>query len=380
MVPVPATTDRRADAPSAPAPPTGALLGPAGLRAQFAPVRGHLDAATAGLPMRSCVRALHASLDAWQRGALDLAVCDDDVARSRAAYARIVGVEPTDVAIGAQTSAMLSLVASALPDGAEVVVAHGDFSSVVFPFLVHAERGVQVRHVPVAALAESVRPGTSAVVFSLVQSRDGLVADVAAIRQAAAAVGALTVCDLTQAAGWLPVDAGAFDVTVCSAYKWLTAPRGVAFLTVTPTALDRLRPLQAGWYAGEDVWASAYGPHMRLADGARRFDVSPAWLAWAGAAPALETFAGSDLDAVRAHDVALADSLRAGLDLAPAGSAIVSLPDDDAGTARCALESAGLRVAGRGGGVRLAFHVWADERDVDRAVAALRDLRRGGAD
>jgi hypothetical protein len=122
---------------------------------------------------------------------------------------------------------------------------------------------------------------------------------------------------------------------------------------------------------------------MRLAGSARRFDVSPAWLAWAGAAPALETFAGADLEAVRAHDVALADSLRTALGLAPAGSAIVSLPDDDAGTARCALESAGLRVAGRGGGVRLAFHVWAAERDVDRAVAALQgvgSVRRGGAD
>ncbi|GAA3815620.1 aminotransferase class V-fold PLP-dependent enzyme [Cellulomonas soli] len=348
------------------------LLTAADLRELFAPVPGHLDAATAGLPLRATTRALHDHVDAWQAGRLDLAVCDDDVVRSRSAFARIVGVDVSDVAIGSQASVLVGLVAAALPDGAEVVVAHGDFTSVVFPFLTHADRGVTVRHVPVEQLADAIGPRTSAVAFSLAQSRDGRLADAAAIGEAAARVGALTVCDLTQSAGWLPVDASAFDVTVTSTYKWLTAPRGVAFLTARPTALARLRPLHAGWYAGHDIWQSAYGPHMRLADDARRLDVSPAWPAWAGAAPALETFAAADIENVRRHDVGLADRLLTDLDLAPRGSAIVSLPDDEVGTARCALEAAGCRVAGRGGGVRLAFHVWNDEDDVDRAVAALR--------
>ncbi|MGN8247344.1 aminotransferase class V-fold PLP-dependent enzyme [Cellulomonas soli] len=353
--------------------PTAApLLTPADLHGRFTPTRGHLDAATAGLPMRATVRALRDHVDAWQRGELDLARCDQDVVRSRAAFARLVGVDASDVAIGSQASVLVGLVAAALPDGAEVVVPHGDFTSVVFPFLAHADRGVTVRHVPVEELADAIRPGTAAVAYSLAQSRDGRIADAAAIGEAAARVGALTVCDLTQSAGWLPVDASAFDITVCSAYKWLTAPRGVAFLTVRPTALARLRPLHAGWYAGHDIWGSAYGPHMRLADDARRLDVSPAWPAWSGAVPALETFAATDVEAVRRHDVDLADRLLTGLDLAPRGSAIVSLPDDESGTARCALEAAGCRVAGRGGGVRLAFHVWNDADDVDRALTALR--------
>ena len=335
----------------------------------FAPAPGYLDAATVGLPARTTVAAMHAALDDWQAGTPDLAGYDAAVASARESYARLVGVGVTDVAIGSQTSALVGLVAAALPDGAEVLTVDGDFSSVVYPFLAHAHRGITVRHVPVEALPDEIRASTAVVAFSLVQSRDGRVADADAIAAAAAATGALTLCDTTQA-GWLPVDASGFDITVCSAYKWLSAPRGVAFLTARAPVVDLLPALAAGWYAGDDVWGSCYGPHMRLATGARRLDVSPAWLCWVGAAPALELWAAADLGAVRDHTVGLADALRTELGLAAAGSAIVSLPDPDGCVAE-RLRAAGCRVAGRAGGVRLAFHVWNDADDVARALAAL---------
>src|SRR5690606_38407589 len=157
---------------------------------------------------------------------------------------------------------------------------------------------------------------------SLVQSATGEVADAAAVREAARAVGARTCCDLTQAAGWLPVDASAYDVTVCGGYKWLCQPRGTAFLTVGPELLPRLRPLFAGWYAGEDRWASIYGPAMELASDARRLDVSPAWHSWVGAVPSLEVLTSVSTSDVYAHDAGLADALRVRLDLPPTGSAI----------------------------------------------------------
>ncbi len=341
------------------------------LRAAFPSVPGYLDAATCGLPALATSAAMHAALDTWQRGEADLAVYDEAVAASRAAYARLVGVDPSWVAVGSQTSALVGTVAAGLPDGAEVLAVDGDFASVTFPFEVHADRGVTVRYVPLGSLADEVRPSTHAVVFSLVQSRDGRVADVDAVRTAAAAVGALTVCDATQAAGWFPVDATLFDITVCASYKWLSAPRGTAFLTVRPGVLDQLRPTSAGWYAGAEVWSSVYGPEMRLADDARRLDVSPAWLCWVGAVPALELFADADVAQLHRYAVGLANTFRAGMGLQPGTSAIVTLPDDATGARRALLAAQGTRAAGRGGGVRLAFHVWNDADDVDRALGAL---------
>lgn len=345
-------------------------LSPADLRAAFAPVPGYLNAATLGLPPRSVLAALREALDEWAAGRSDPVAFDAQVGRARAAYARIVGVPAGRVAVGSQVSVLAGTVAASLPDGAQVLTVDGDFSSVVHPFLVHADRGVVVRHVPLEALADAVDASTTLVSYSLVQSADGRVADAAAVREAAGRVGALTLCDTTQAVGWLPVDAGADDVTVCSAYKWLCAPRGAAFLTVRPEVAARLRPVNAGWYAGESVWESVYGPAMRLAHDARRFDVSPAWHAWVGAAVALDLFAGADLAAVRDHDVALADALRDRIGLPPGGQAVVSLPDP-AGALGAALAAAGCTVAARAGLVRLSFHVWNDADDVARAAGAL---------
>jgi selenocysteine lyase/cysteine desulfurase len=231
---------------------------------------------------------------------------------------------------------------------------------------------VTVRHAPLEKLAESIGPATTMVAYALVQSADGQVAPVEPIREAASAVGAITLCDVTQAAGWLPFDAGRHDITVVAAYKWLCSPRGVAFMTLSDDVAQRLRPLYAGWYAGASVWDSIYGHDMRLAPDARRFDLSPAWLCWAGAATALEPFAQADLRAVHDHDVGLADRVLTAMGREPGGSAIISLPDGD-GTLLPRFAQAGLAVAGRAGRVRLGFHIWNDEDDAQRVL----DVTRG---
>ncbi|MCG7286081.1 aminotransferase class V-fold PLP-dependent enzyme [Cellulomonas sp. ACRRI] len=342
----------------------------ADLRSDFDPVPGHLDAATAGVAPRRTARALREDVDRWSSGGLDVARYERAVATARERFAALVDVPADRVAIGSQVSAMAAVVAASLPDGARVVCVDGDFSSVVFPFLAQGPR-LRVEHVPAGRLPEAVVPGVDLVAYSLVQSATGAVLDDDAVLAAARAAGSRTLCDLTQAAGWRRVDASRYDVSVTAAYKWLCAPRGTGFLTVRAPTQDALRPLQAGWYAGEDPWASCYGPRMRLAADARRFDVSPAWQAWLGAAESLDAFAGADRDAVQAHAVGLADAFRSGLGLGPGGSAIVTLPDPE-GRRRGALTAAGCRVAGRAGRVRLAFHVWNDEADVERALVALR--------
>ena len=68
---------------------------------------------------------------------------------------------------------------------------------------------MRVREAPLHRPAEAIGPDTTLVADSAVQSADGALADLAAIRAAAAEHRAKTLVDLTQAVGWLPVDAGA---------------------------------------------------------------------------------------------------------------------------------------------------------------------------
>jgi selenocysteine lyase/cysteine desulfurase len=224
--------------------------------------------------------------------------------------------------------------------------------------------------VPLRALADEVDSRTDLVAFSLVQSADGTVAPYDDIVAAARAHDALVVVDATQACGWLPFDASRADVVAVGAYKWLMAPRGAAFAYLAPAARARMTPSAAGWYAGEDVHASYYGPPLRLAGDARRFDISPAWFSYVGAAPALELIAQVGLPAIREHNVALANRFLVGLGRPPGDSAIVTV---DVPGAEERLAAAGVRAAVRAGRVRASFHLYSTEADVDLALSALTD-------
>ena len=335
-------------------------------RELWTPAGVYCNTASYGLPPRPAWDALQAALVDWRGGRTSWEHWGETTEASRAAFARLVGVDAARVAVGATVSELVGSVVTALPAGARVVVPDVEFTSNLFPYLVQSR--LDVRTVPVAAVADAVADGAGAVAFSAVQMSTGEVADMDAILEAASAVDAVTICDATQAVGWLPIDAGRFDAVVCGAYKWLMSPRGTAFLTVSDRMLESAVPHSAGWYAGEDVHSSYFGPPLRLARSARRLDLSPAWFCWVGTAPALELIEEVGVQAIHDHDVALANRFRAGLGMEAANSAIVSADVPDA-AAR--LERAGIVAAMRGGRLRTSWHVYNDERDVDRVLEVI---------
>lgn len=332
-------------------------------------VPGYLDTASIGLPPVRTAEAARSAVEGWCAGRERPQDFDEYVERSRAAWARLAGVPVGSVAVGGTVSVAVGAVAASLADGSRVLVAEGDFTSVLFPFLVQRQRrDVTVSEVPLDDVVGSVDDDTDLVAVSSVQSSDGRRVDVEALLDTAARHGARVLLDVTQSCGWLPLDCSRADYVVCAGYKWLMCPRGVAFLAVRPELLDSITPAAAGWYAGADVWGSVYGSPLRLAADARRLDTSPAWFSWVGAAHSLELLATLDLRTVHDHDVGLADRLLAGLGLPAAGSAIVAVSADDAADR---LAAAGVRASVRAGRARMSFHVYTDEADVDRAVAAL---------
>jgi selenocysteine lyase/cysteine desulfurase len=352
-----------------PADPVPAATRVAAVRHEFAAAGTYLDTASIGLPPHRVLAAVHAALEDWGAGRAEAPEFDAPVAAARAAYARLVGVDPRAVAVGAQVSQLAGIVAAAVPDGGEVLTAAGEFTSIVFPFLAHAGRGVRVREVALDRLAAEVTGRTGLVSVSAVQSADGRLADLDGLAAACATTGTPVLLDLTQAAGWLPVDASRFAFTVCGGYKWLLAPRGTAFFTAAPDAAAGLVPLAAGWYAGDRRWESIYGGPLRLAPDVRRFDLSPAWHSWVGQAAALDLLGEVGPTALHAHAVGLANRFRDAVGAPPGRSAIVSVLAD--GAVPELLARSGVRAATRAGRLRLAFHVNNDTADADRAAEVL---------
>ena len=336
---------------------------------EFSPDHCFLNTATVGLGTRGAADALAADLDRWRTGRIDIYEYDEMIRRSRVAFGKLVGASDVgNIAIMPQLSVASGLVAASLSPGAEVLVAEEDFTSVLFPFLSLAEDGVTTRVVPLDRIVDEMDEATTVVAVSAVQSADGRVIDLDALADAADAAGAMTFIDTTHAAGWLPMNADRFTVTASSAYKWLCCPRGATLVTFQPGMLDRFRPNAPNWYAAESPWKTNYGPPLRQASSARRFDISPAWSAWAGAAPTLELLAAVGADTIHDHNLTLANAFRAGLNLEPSNSAIVSTPIE--GSAET-LAAANISAAVRTGLTRLSFHLYNTSDDVEKALSAL---------
>ncbi len=335
-------------------------------RSLWAPTGVYCNTASYGLPPRPAWEALQEALEDWRHGRTSWEHWGHSTESARAAFARLVGCETRRVATGSTVSELVGSLVTALPAGARVAVPDVEFTSTLFPLLVQDR--LEVRTVAPENLLEAIADGVDAVAFSAVQMSTGEVADLEAIARAAAAAEAITICDATQAVGWLPVRADRFDAVVCSAYKWLMSPRGTAFAAVSDQLLERVVPHSAGWYAGADVHASYFGPPLRLADTARRLDLSPAWFSWVGTAPALELIEEIGIEAIHGHNLALANRFRAGVGLEAGDSAIVCA--DLPGAAE-RMERAGILAALRGGRLRTSWHVYNDAADVDRLLDVL---------
>jgi selenocysteine lyase/cysteine desulfurase len=344
-----------------------AVLSREAFGAEFAGAEGFLNTPTYGLAPRFLIDALQDCISQWQAGTMDATSFDEPVRAGRAGYAALAGVPVDSVAMGGNVSAVLGLVAAAIPDGSRVATLAGEFTSTTFPFAAQAGRGVTITELPLDELVSGAAE-FDVVTVSLVQSANGAVLDTDALRQTVVGTNTLTVIDITQALGWKRVDVGWADVTAAAVYKWLLSPRGTAWMSSSDRVSRMMTPHAANWYAGEEPWQTIYGLPLRLAHNARRFDASPTWFSALGSGLTLPWLASLDGAAVEAHTVGLANRLRAELQLPQHDSAIVSIPIADAADR---LQRAGIRASVRAGAVRVGLHLYNTEDDLDRLLDAL---------
>ncbi|ANY08363.1 aminotransferase class V-fold PLP-dependent enzyme [Pseudonocardia sp. HH130630-07] len=338
---------------------------------------GYLNTASIGIPPVDAAAVLVDTVRRWSAGETAPPEFDDAVETARAGFAAIVGVPVADVAQGATAAGLIGPLAAAVPDGARVLVAAGDFASVTRPFAQQAHRGVRVTEVPLDQLAAHA-PEHDLVAVSVVQSADGRIADVDALTAVRERHGVRLLFDVTQAAGWLPLRLDRADAVVGAGYKWLLAPRGAAWLAQRPSWVlgppagqrwpDVVRH-GAGWYGTVERWGGGlYTPDAAARPGPAGGEDSPVWFAHAGAALTVPWLASLDPEALRAHCAGPADALRERLGTGPTGSAVVSVRADGAADR---LAAAGITAAVRGGAARLAFHLSNTVDDAELAAPAL---------
>ncbi|MEU2941253.1 aminotransferase class V-fold PLP-dependent enzyme [Nocardiopsis alba] len=332
------------------------------------PTTTWLNTAQHGLPPTTAHTALTQALHQWHTGTTPIHHWNQTTEHTRTLFAQLINAPTTDITLGATTSQIIGTIAASLPDHTNVLLPQEEFTSTTFPFHTHHDRGITITTAPLHSLADHIGPHTHLVAYSPVQSATGTLAPTEQILTAAREHDTLVIADATQAAGWHPLNATHFDALVCSAYKWLMAPRGLALAYIAPTLRERLRPINAGPSADRHPAHAFYAPHPDTSPHARGLDLSPNWFATLAAAPALQTLLDTGIDKIHTHNTHLADRFRAHLDQPPAHSAITTVTTPGA---LQTLREAGIIATERGGHTRLAFHLYNTEADADLAAHTL---------
>jgi selenocysteine lyase/cysteine desulfurase len=313
----------------------------------------------------------------------------------RARFARLLNASTDEIAVTTSVSAGVSTMLSGLhhPEGRNKIVM-SDFEFPTIGQIVHAQEmlGAKVEHVPAALdvtipldrLAEAIDDETALVAITHVCFRNGSKTDVKEVVKLAHEAGALVLLDSFQAVGAVPIDVRDLDVDFVAGgtLKYLLGSAGLGFFYCRADLLPGITPTQTGWFADEDIFK------MDIHD----YSPSPTASKFESGTPPIPNIyagvAGMDLmDEIgiaetERHVAGLTDRLIAGLDRIGARMAtprqpnrrgpMIAVATNDEQAMVQALKEDRILTSPRDGNVRLSWHCYNSEEDVDAVIAGLK--------
>ena len=321
--------------------------------------------------------------------------------RARAAAAALIGADARDVALVSSVGYGVAIAGKVLKieRGARVLVLENDHTSPVLEWMGRADaQGFSVEAVArpadgdwTSAVLEAIeRPGAPPLSLASISSihwSDGGLLDMHKIRDALRRHGAALLVDATHGVGVIATDVKTLDpdFLIFPTYKWVLGPYGRAFVYVARRHQDGV-PLEQTAFGRRDVRAEnpVYFADTRYLPDARRYDMGERdhFISMEMAAIGMEMMASWGADAIVKRLSALTQRMSDGL-----AGVNLRLPDvrfraphilclgfagDELGTLMPALAKEQVYVASRLGRMRVSPHVYNDEADVDRFVAAMK--------
>jgi selenocysteine lyase/cysteine desulfurase len=358
------------------------------------------------LPLRTQEAARAAVGRKGRPWTLEAGFANEQHERARTAAARLINADPADVALipsisyGVATAAKVLTIAR----GSRVLVLDNDHSSPVLEWQTRADaQGFAVETIrrpddgdwTSGVLAAIERPGAPPVSLASISSvhwSDGGLIDIEKVGAALRQRGATFLIDATHSAGVLTMDVGRLDpdFVIFPTYKWLLGPYGRAFIYIAKRHQGGI-PLEQTSFGRRDVRAEnkVYFADVSYVPNARRFDmgerdhfismemasIGMEMMADWGSAPVvqrLQMLTERIADGVRDIGVSVPDPrvraphiLSLGFEGGMPADLVAGLASED------------IYVAARLDRMRISTHVFNDEADVDRFVAALARRLRG---
>ena len=324
------------------------------------------------------------------------------------AVAALIGARREEIALVENATVAWQHAFYALPlrPGDRILTCEAEYAANYVALLQRARRdGVRIETVPsdgdgavdLEAL-ERMAPGAALIAMTWIPTNGGLVNPAAGIGAIARRHGVPYLLDACQAVGQTPVDVAALgcDFLCATGRKFLRGPRGTGFLYVREERLAALEPAMIDHFAAPWTERERYS----LRKDARRFETwENAYALRAGLGAAVGYALALGMEEIRDRAWGLAGALRERLEMIPGARvrdigrercAIVSFTIDglEPRAAVAALRERGVAIGASDPGstrldaearnlptlLRAAPHYYNTADDLDRLIAALRDL------
>jgi len=364
----------------------------------------YLNCASMSPQLRSVTQAgldaVRAKASPWHLRASDWFTGAEPV---RALFARVVGADADSIALVPSASYGLAIAAANVPvhAGQTIVVLDREFPSSTYTWRDLAQRrGARILTVTREAgeswtdalLAALSTDDVALVATPVCHWTDGTLIDLERLAPAVRAAGAALVIDASQAAGAHPIDVGAIrpDFLVAVGYKWLMGPYSLGYLYVAPRWQESGTPIEQSWMvrAGAEDFTRLVDYVDDYRPGARRFDMGEfsqfvlAPMATAALTQVLDwsvPYIHDNLAALTSSIAREAEAL--GCSVAPESERVshmlgLQLPGGLPAGLTERLAAARVFVSVRGDSIRVAPHLYNDERDVERFIDVLRSAMR----
>ena len=355
--------------------------------------RVYVNSCSQGALSTDVDEAMRAYLESWHESGSPWEMWVDEVERLREWFAASIGAGADEIAVMPSASAGINAVASALSfDGprSHVVIGDFEFPTMAQVWLAQERRGASIRRahasgdvLPIDAYAAAIDERTLVVPATHVCFRNGHKTDIAGLVKVAHDRGAHVFLDDYQRTGSGPIDVHALgvDFMVTGCLKYLLAAAGIGFLYVRRDLIERFEPTVTGWFGRVNPFAFRIDA-LDWPPGANRFETGtpPVPNAYAALA-ALDLLdrigydvVGRQVDhLVERYASAARDAgfvVRTPSDRARRGPLVV-VQSVDAPALVAKLAARGIIASCRGNGLRVSFHAYNNDADVDAVISAL---------
>ena len=370
-------------------------LSPTDFRARF-PIFGrrvYVNSCSQGALSADVEGAISAYLQSWHESGSPWELWVEKVEELRTVFARTIGADREEIAVVPSASAGINTIASALRfDGprSRVVLGEFEFPTMAQIWLAQERRGAEIAwaraagdRLPVEAYEKVVDDRTLVVPATHVCFRNGHKTDIDALARLCHDRGALIFLDDYQHTGSAPLDVHrlSVDFMITGCLKYLLAAAGIGFLYVRRDLIERLEPTITGWFGRINPFAFSIDT-LDWSSTASRFEAGtpPVPSAYAALA-ALQLLDRIGYETVGTHVARLVGryvsaAQDAGFVVKTPGEpnrrgplVVVESPDAPALVSRLATRD--IVASCRGNGLRVSFHAYNNESDVDAVIAGL---------